>query len=680
MKTTTEDGCVGPDARAQETLLELVKISTEGVGGHDACIRALLREVTGYFKLPLSIISRIDGPRYEVEFVLDANRQIEVGQGFDLAATYCERVLTLEKPLYVHHAADSQLVDHPCYREMALETYLGIRLFRNGEVYGTLSLTAPEPREHPFTPADISVLETAGALVSHHLALRQAERRFSLALKGAAVGFWEWDVRTDSVFWSPQYREVLGFTDPDFEPVFDDFSSRVHPDDLERVMLSINDHLALRKPFDIEFQICHEAGWYLWVRARGQAQWDAGGQAMRMAGSIDDITARKTAENRAQDRLRMLELAGQAASIGYVEIDLSSGTGMASDEVYEILGLERNTFDLSLDHLLALTHPDDTRLAREFVEASLESGELGAETIRFRRGHDGLERFVHVWIQALDGPGRPAPRIFSVIQDVTDQRADEQRLRQQTQELRRTNVELERFATVASHDLQEPLRKVTTFGDLMVRDYGDKLDDRGVRMLETMAGAAHRMRQLIRDLLQYSRSSHVALDVQPVSLDDLMDGVMSDLDMSIRDCDAKVDYPRGLALAGDPVLLRQLFQNLIGNAVKYRDPERPPRIGVTVQDDEETCQITVTDNGIGFDADHAERIFEVFRRLHARDSYPGTGVGLALCQRIVERHGGMIRAEGRPGKGASFTVTLPKAPIDRYSLMTGMAEATQPIH
>lgn len=676
----TDDRGVGPDARSQEALLELVKISTEGAGGHDDCIRDLLAVVAGYFKLPLSIISRIDGPLYQVEFVLDENRQVEVGQGFELATTYCERVLALEKPLYVHHAADSIFVEHPCYRELALETYLGVRLFRNGQVYGTLNLTAPEPREHPFTTADISVLETAGALVSHHLALRQAERRFSLAMKGSAVGFWEWDVRTDSAFWSPRLRELLGLTDPDFEPVFSDFSSRLHPDDVERVMLTINDHLALRTPFDIEFQMRNEAGRFLWVRARGQAQWDSGGQAKRMAGSIDDITARKTAENRAQDRLRMLELAGQAASIGYVEIDLASGTGMASDEVYEILGLERDAFELSLDNLLALTHPDDTGLAREFVETSLDSGALGAETIRFRRGHDGVERFVHVWIQALDDPGHPTARIFSVIQDVTDQRASEQRLRQQTHELRRTNVELERFATIASHDLQEPLRKVTTFGDLMVRDYGDKLDGRGVRMVETMADAAHRMRQLIRDLLQYSRSSHVALDVQSVLLDGVLEGVLSDLDMSIRDCDAKVDYPRGLTLAGDPVLLRQLFQNLIGNAVKYRDPDRPPRIEVTVQNGEDTCQITVTDNGIGFDADHAERIFEVFRRLHARDSYPGTGVGLALCLRIVERHGGTIRAEGRPGMGASFTVTLPKVPIDRYSLMTGTGGTTQPIH
>jgi light-regulated signal transduction histidine kinase (bacteriophytochrome) len=254
---------------------------------------------------------------------------------------------------------------------------------------------------------------------------------------------------------------------------------------------------------------------------------------------------------------------------------------------------------------------------------------------------------------------------------VTAQRANEQRLRQQTAELRRSNTELEHFASVASHDLQEPLRKVSAFGELVLRDYDDALDARGSGMVNTMVDAAQRMQQLIHDLLQYSRSSHVPLKLERIAIDALMGEVVEHLEYAIRDSGGHLEWPEDAHVMGDRVLLRQLFVNLVGNALKYRAEERAPHIIIAIDDAGADCDLTITDNGIGFAPDHAKRIFEVFRRLHSRDAYPGTGVGLALCHRIVERHGGMIRGEGRPGEGACFTISLPKRPVDRYSLMTG---------
>ncbi|RKR02706.1 PAS domain-containing protein [Maricaulis maris] len=671
MDKLTKSARAGRWASTQEILLQLVQISTTGEGGHDACIDQLLDTVAQYFRLPLAIISQIEDGRYEVEFVRDVNNAVVVGQVFDLCETYCERVIALEQPIYVDRASDSLFADHPCYRNLGLETYLGVRLFVDGVVYGTLNLTGPEARDKPWSPEEVAVLETAGALVSHRLALRQADRRFSLAVKGASVGLWEWDVRTDAVFWSPRFMELAGITDPDFQPVFDDFADRLHPADVDRVMLAINDHLSQRKPFAIEYRWRHEHGHYVWVQARGQAAWGRGGQALRMAGSLDDITERKNVEMRASDRLRLLEMAGKAAQIGYIEISPEAGLGTASDEVYDILGLDRARFELSFDNLLSCVHRDEASTARVFVEDALESGHLASETFRFVRKSDGDERLVHVWIRAVrEADGRNV-RTFSVIQDVTVQRADEQKLRHQTVELKRTNVQLERFASVASHDLQEPLRKVSTYGGLLARDYSEVLDARGTKMVTQMVDASQRMQQLIADLLQYSRSSHVALKLEDLSLATLIEEVMADLEMAITDCHATINYPVDAVIKGDRVLMRQLFVNLIGNALKYRDNTRKPVVDIGVQAATNCCRIVVSDNGIGFERKHAGRIFEVFRRLHARDAYPGTGVGLALCQRIVERHGGAIRADGECGVGASFTVELPLEPVDCYSLMTG---------
>ncbi len=669
-KTTVRAGTSEP---TQEILLQLVQISTSGEGGHDACIDRLLETVARFFDLPLAIIAQIEGARYEVQFVRDVNAEVEVGQVFDLSQTYCERVITLEKPIYVHKASESLFSDHPCYRDMALETYLGVRLFVGGAVYGTLNLTAPDAQPRAWSPDAVAVLETAGALVSHHLALREADRRFSLAVKGASVGLWEWDVRSDALYWSPRFLELVGVLDPDFQPTFDDFVDRLHAADLDRVILAINDHLSQRKPFAIEYRLRHEGGEYFWVQARGQAEWGRGGQALRMAGSIDDITERKTAEMRARDRLRLLEMAGEAARVGYIEISPEAGPGSASDEVYSILGLDRTQFELSFDTLLSRVHPDDFATARSLFERSVESGALEAEAIRFTRASDGEERLVHVWVQSLLDPGDRIPRSFSVIQDVTGQRADEQRLRRQAAELKRNNAELERFASIASHDLQEPLRKVSTFGSLLARDYSPLLDERGTKMIGQMVDAAQRMQQLIADLLQYSRSAHTALNVEVLQLDELMQDVMTDLEIAVDDCHATINFPPEAKIAGDRILMRQLFVNLIGNALKYRAAGRRPVIDIGVQNGKRCCRIAISDNGIGFSQKYAERIFEVFQRLHSRDAYPGTGVGLALCQRIVERHGGTIRAEGEVDVGACFTVALPRDPVDRYSLMTGEA-------
>ncbi len=237
-----------------------------------------------------------------------------------------------------------------------------------------------------------------------------------------------------------------------------------------------------------------------------------------------------------------------------------------------------------------------------------------------------------------------------------------QRKRAETR-LHQSNRDLEVFASVASHDLQEPLRKITAFGDRLEEVSGEALDDRGRLYLSRMTAAAGRMQVLIDDLLQYARVSSRGRPLERLDLDQLIRQVLSDLETRIEESGARVELEPLPRVEADPSQMGQLFQNLIANALKFRHPERTPEVRISgrmVSDSTRPwCEITVADNGIGFDQQYGERIFEVFGRLHGRTAYPGTGMGLAICRKIVERHGGTIEARGESGEGARFLIRLP---------------------
>lgn len=243
--------------------------------------------------------------------------------------------------------------------------------------------------------------------------------------------------------------------------------------------------------------------------------------------------------------------------------------------------------------------------------------------------------------------------------DVTRLKQAEREVARQVAALARSNAALEEFAYVASHDLQEPLRKILAFGDRLKTICAEGLTDQGRDYMERMLNASQRMQTLINDLLTFSRvttqvHSHVAVD-----LNEVLREVLSDLEVPVEQTGACVDIGPMPTVQADPTQMRQLFQNLIGNALKFRRAEESPQIRIRSESSDTRHHITVQDNGIGFEEKYAERIFGIFQRLHGRGEYEGTGIGLAVCQRIVKQHGGEIAARGIPGRGATFIVSLP---------------------
>lgn len=236
----------------------------------------------------------------------------------------------------------------------------------------------------------------------------------------------------------------------------------------------------------------------------------------------------------------------------------------------------------------------------------------------------------------------------------------------QAAELRRSNAELEQFAYVASHDLQEPLRKVASFCQLLEKRYGDQLDARGTQYINFAVDGAKRMQVLINDLLTFSRVGRVQDARETVALDGTLDRALRNLATAVEESGAEVTRPERLPdVVGDPTLLTMLWQNLIGNAVKFRSPDRLPRVEVTEVDDPAAepgfRTFAVTDNGIGVPAEFAEKVFVIFQRLHARETYGGTGIGLSLCKKIVEHAGGHIRIDTAHTGGTRIVFTLPGA-------------------
>ncbi len=321
--------------------------------------------------------------------------------------------------------------------------------------------------------------------------------------------------------------------------------------------------------------------------------------------------------------------------------------------------------------------PDKRELNQKMVDANLarQPGDPLLVIESPSLGVDGVTRW-YEWrnLQQFDDEGNVA-LVVGISRDITRQRLAEVRTAQVTARLEESNRDLLDFAQVASHDLREPLRKVAAFSERIERRLGDSLDGRVRDYIARMNGAVRRMEGLIDDLLTLSRVNTQAAEMEMVSLDDIVKATLSDLEIALTEADAVVEVGPMPELTVDASQLNQLFQNLLANAIKFRRPGVAPRIEIDARFEPaashpssvaptDAYEITVRDNGIGFDQEYATKIFAPFQRLHGRTAYEGSGVGLSVCRRIVERHHGRIWADGGDGAGASFTFHLPVSQVD----------------
>ena len=303
-------------------------------------------------------------------------------------------------------------------------------------------------------------------------------------------------------------------------------------------------------------------------------------------------------------------------------------------------------------------HADDRQRAKDHWAVAISTGESFDIEYRLRR-HDGIFR----WFKSLGLPIRNAQsqivEWFGTCTDIDDQKRVEAELREFSRRLERSNRDLQDFAYVASHDLQEPLRKIEAFGDAILEDQ-EHLTDRQSQFLTRMRHAAARMRSMVNGLLLLSRLEIQAQPFHKVDLNQIAGEVLSDLEIQVHQSKAKVEVSNLPEIAADPQQMRQLFQNLVGNALKFRMAEREPHIRINArQTMPNRVEILFEDNGIGFDEQYIKYLFQPFKRLVGISEYEGSGMGLAICRKICERHNGEISAHSQPGKGSTFIITLP---------------------
>ncbi|MEI9935788.1 MAG: ATP-binding protein [Pseudomonadota bacterium] len=321
-------------------------------------------------------------------------------------------------------------------------------------------------------------------------------------------------------------------------------------------------------------------------------------------------------------------------------------------------------------------HPDDQPESRARWQAAIESGEAYEIEHRIKRRTGDYHWHLTRALPVRDG-ALVITRWLGTCTDIDERKRTEDQLRASTLMLTQSNRELEEFATVASHDLQEPLRKIHAFVSCLRDEHAAVLDSQGCDYLDRIQNASSRMTALVADLLEFSRVSSKGKAFVPVDLNHVLAGVLCDLETRFAETGGRLEALDLPVVASDAVQMRQLLQNLIGNALKFHKQGVAPVIRVSAElfdgpdangrSQPNSCRLSVTDNGIGFEEKYLDRVFTIFQRLHGRGEYEGTGIGLAVCRRIVERHGGTITARSLPGHGSTFIVTLPTSQAHRAS-------------
>lgn len=360
-------------------------------------------------------------------------------------------------------------------------------------------------------------------------------------------------------------------------------------------------------------------------------------------------------EHRAQDeRFRLIV---EAAPNAIVVVDAAGRIVLVNSQTEILFGYAREELLGSLVEVLVPTrfraaHPQE----RRSFFASPRARPMGAGRDLYGRRKDGSEFPVEIGLNPIET--EDGTLVLSAIVDITERKRAEERLAAQTQALARSNAELQQFAYVASHDLQEPLRAVAASVELLQRRYGGQLDARADEYIRHAVDGATRMQALIHDLLAYSRVDTLAQPAEPNDLGDLLAAALRNLRAAVQEAGATVTHDELPVIVCDATQIVQLLQNLIGNALKFRG-EAPPRVHVSAREAPGEWIVSVRDNGIGIEPQYFERIFRMFQRLHTREEYPGTGIGLAICRKVVERHGGHVWVDSTPGAGATFSFTLP---------------------
>lgn len=431
------------------------------------------------------------------------------------------------------------------------------------------------------------------------------------------------------------------------------------------------------KPYEITCRIFTLDGELRYIHTRGKSFKGPLGQAGKLIGTMQDTTPQKVLESELRKRNRVLRdqfetdrLTERIRNVGSWQWDVKTGKLVWTEKMFQLFGLKPYSFDPTLQAFLDLMHPlDSDRLKNEF-EGMKEMNQGPLPDYEFRVMVQGLWRHMRASARMMnDG------FVIGNTIDITQDALLRQELSEKVKQLQEVNEELTSFAFVASHDLREPLRKIQIFSDWLCQKETASLSPEGLDRFKRIQVAVARMETLIDGILSFSRINIVEKHFREFDLNQVMESAKSDLQETINKTQAVIESDHLPSIKGNRSQFEQLFQNLLGNALKYHKPDAPPHIRITSTEVDGAhllhlggeehihyLKISITDSGIGFDPQYTKKIFQMFQRLHGMHEYPGTGMGLAICKKILEYHGGFITGRGDLGTGAVFDCYIPIPP------------------
>ncbi|GHB53996.1 PAS domain-containing sensor histidine kinase [Persicitalea jodogahamensis] len=560
-----------------------------------------------------------------------------------------------------------------------------IPFYRNGrieDIYWTFSYS-PIFDESGQVEAVLTTCTETTEKVNTFKKLADSNDQLHFAIESTELGTWDYNPITGQFKANDRLLEWFGLPTQE-ETKLSMALDAIAEEDRERVEKAIANALDISSGgrYDTEYTIIHKlTKKERIVRVQGRAWFGSDQQVYRFNGTMQDITPQALARIKLEAEKKLfMTLLETIPNMAWTTTPTGEPT-FVNQRWYDYTG--QNTEETYNGGWEKATHSDDLPNALEKMAHALTTGQPYTTEYRLRRA-DGAYRWHLARATAIRDEAGEIVSWLGTITDIHQQkqiqvRLDElvrqrtQQLEASVQELRRSNENLQQFAYVASHDLQEPLRKIQAFGDMLKKRYEDQLGD-GADYLNRMQSAAKRMSILIDDLLTYSRITTRQQATGDILLDGIINNALSNLELRVRDSRASIIAEPLPVVQGDASQLTQLFQNLLSNAIKFQKPDIDPviRISTTKVNAEDIpsavnlgreakayYRIDVTDNGIGFEEKYIDRIFEVFQRLHGKSQYSGTGIGLAICKKVAVNHGGAISASSRVGEGATFSVYLP---------------------
>ncbi|PRX49808.1 PAS domain-containing protein [Salegentibacter salegens] len=525
-------------------------------------------------------------------------------------------------------------------------------------------------KEQRSIKRSVGLLQLIVEFQLNEIALKRSNQRYEFVNKATEDAIYDWDVVNDELTWGDGFYKMLGTDREQGTFPLQKWSEGIHPNDIIEVNKSLEQSLKNKNKskWHAEYLFRKADGSYLDIIENGYIIRNDEGKALRMIGVLRDVSDIKAYEKELESANERYRYVTKATSDAIWDYDVVEGKLFWGAGFETIFNYNLKEFKPNLSTWYNKIHPDDQgKIVNSFQRFLEGEDSIWEEEYRYRNAQgDYLDVFDRGFV--VRDKNKKAIRVVGAIQDISRKKQYEislkklnAELKERAKELATSNAELEQFAYVASHDLQEPLRMVTSFLTQLEKKYADVLDEKGLLYIDFAVDGAKRMRQIILDLLEFSRVGRTEDKLEDVSIAEILEEITQLYRKRIEERKAKIISENLPVIKAPKSPIRQVFQNIISNALKYSKEDISPEISIDFKETENFWEFSIKDNGIGIDKEYFDRIFVIFQRLHHRDEYSGTGMGLAVTKKIIENLGGKIWVESQEEKGSIFHFTIAKA-------------------